>query len=446
MLGAEIKQEEHEGGDEEEKDEENEGEEEDDDDENEEEEGEKDDENEEEEDEEEEKEDDEEEEDAVVTPTSQEILAELRRLDPPEEEEVGDSAGGSPAASPSRADRLRALGRLYDWADVADAPFFWTFHSLGGIRRVLEFLARTAAATNGGTGRDDECVYKAASVLSECLFFEEGQPSPNIVACVRDMANMLVRVDGVNTLIEALPEETDEDDDVAGGGADSAADAPTAATLRSEARVYIWTTLRNLTNLQVALDTMQREQKMRVLSAASDCLDWLATAGADRNNSKTLDFILTTLCNLLGSPGALTSGEYKARGILKRTLTVLRQYRTMWKDYEDLAQGTVVFFGCYMNYQYGDEYDAPFDRTLFKSADYDEAISICLACLSFHLSNNDIVGWAFWMLKKSSLAVSTARMEKLGVVESVGIILKSRTAPPAASKKGRELMRILYRK
>lgn len=324
---------------------------------------------------------------------------------------------------------LQALTQLYDWADVADVTFLQNFHSLGGICRVLEILVHF------DNSKYRVGVSKAASVLGECLYLDERVMDPSMGRCIRDMGKMFVQVDGIETLINALSREglppPDGGGELGGGG--------------YEVEVYVWTTLRDVTYLDVARGEMRRDQKVLLMDTALKCLKWLTTAPHDgRHHHRTLEFTLTTLTNLLESPGRLTGREYKVREALTVGLNALKPYFNKWRDHEDLAQSAVVFLGCYLDYKEGDPYDAPFDRTLFTGSDYKGSITICVHCLRYFLSNGLIVEWAFWMLKKMCLAVENARMETLGVVEIVGTILKSTTSPTAAKREARELLHAIY--
>ncbi len=357
----------------------------------------------------------------VEMPTLQELSGALRILD------IGVSAAG-PAVS--RGATLKALGRLYNWADVADVEFLRNFHSLGGIRKVLEVLVWSYESD------DRDGVSKAASVLGECLFFDERVLEPEMGACIRDMARMLVQVNGVENLIRALSTPGGNQSGPAAGG----------AAAGYEVELYIWMTLRNVTYLDAARGEMRKGQKLQVLDAALAALQWLTTAPHDdRHHHRTLEFTLTTLTNLLERPGRLTGREYKAKGTLAKGLKALKPYSNKWQNHEDLAQSAVVFLGCYLDYKEGDRYDAPFDRSLFSNSDYRGAITICVKCLKYFLSNGLVVDWAFWMLKKSCQGVGNDTMEALGVVEIAGAILKSARAPAFAKKDARELLKELYR-
>jgi hypothetical protein len=293
----------------------------------------------------------------------------------------------------SREESLRALKNLFKWAFIGDNDFLKSFHTYGGIVKVLDFLKATMNDVNCKGSIRMKCIEKAARVIAMVAVVREDAMNKDIAAKI---ATTLLDCDGINTLINASEEYTGGDD-----------------IPQLEAMRCVWNALRNLTcNLTTDFLLITA---LNIFDTGIDTMSQLKSVDGDIA-SEILEHVFCTSNNIVHA-NYITKKYFQDGNILSKCLDILKK-NGVWnfRSREGLLHEAMNFVDC-----------CCINNLLDESLDYEMILPLLVVALKQFPSNDKIRGYAVNILDEacSSEPNNKKFILKSGVMEPLGSLLAS---------------------
>jgi hypothetical protein len=298
----------------------------------------------------------------------------------------------------SRDESLRALNNLNTWALTNDSDFFKSFHTYGGIVRVLDFLKATMNDVNCKGSIRMECIESAADVISQVTFNNE---------IAAKIITTLLDCDGIDTLINAS-------DEYIGGY-----DLPRLQVVNA-----VWCAFRYITHHILKNDSLiSQEQAIAIFDTGIDIISQLKSVGGDIA-LETLEDVFYTFNSII-SCDYVTKKHFQDKTFFSKCLDVFKK-NDAWTciGREDFIHNTVEFF------------DSCCDKNLLdESSDYEMILPLLTVFLKKYPSNNKIREHIMNMMDRSCSTINDKKViERSGALEVLSILLASDNINDEAEK------------
>ena len=294
----------------------------------------------------------------------------------------------------SREEGLETLKTVFDWLRQLDLDFLKSFHVLGGVIRVLDFLTATMEDVHCAGNNRSECIGWAGGVITNATFLEDDHGNTEDI--VTKIVASIVDYDGINTLISAIEEFTDL------GGA-----------LKLAGLENVLGALRNV----IANGSeISKEHRIAVFETCIDVMPHLKSIDATLSNVG-LGHIFVTLSNLVRQGSVTTDYFRHSLTIVSKCLDVFKKNDGTWIDRgETVTDWAIVFFiRCY-----------PKRLRVNDDSDYETLLHFYTFALKQHAANTHVRGNVIRFFRKSCTAVHDKNIIKQsGVMESLALFLGS---------------------
>jgi hypothetical protein len=293
----------------------------------------------------------------------------------------------------SRDESVRALANLHKWACTEDHAFLKSFHTYGGIAKVLDFLKATMNDGNCKGSIRMECIESAANVISTVTYSGENDDNNEIA---KDIATTLLNCDGINTLISASEEYT-------GGG-----DIPQLKAVRS-----VWNAIMNLTYI-FTTDSLSQDEAITIFDTGIDVISQVKSVGG-HIASETLEHVLYTFYIMLYNNHVITKKYFQDKNILSKCLEVFKKNGAWDCRTEKVTEFGINFFNsCHIKHLLDD------------SSDYEMILPLLVIAIKKYPSNDEIRKYAMKMMNRSCSTINDKKkILRSGVMESLGVLLAS---------------------
>ena len=301
----------------------------------------------------------------------------------------------------SRDQGLATLQKLNKWLLQKELDdFLKSFHVLGVVIRVLDFLTATMNDVNCKGNIRSRCIGLAASVITSATFFGLNQSANKDIA-TKILAS-IVDYDGVNTLINASEEYIDKDED---------------SISQITALENVWGALRNI----IAYGSkMSKEQAIAVFETGMDVMSFLKAFDTALSNLG-LEHIFATLRSLVrqGTCIGTWTTDYFLQNIttISKCLDVFKKNDGTWIDRGEAVTDWAMelFRRCSIQHLFvnGD-------------SDYEMLLPFYAFSLKQHAANKNVRHNAIILFRESCNAVNDKNIIKQsGVMESLAVFLGS---------------------
>jgi hypothetical protein len=292
----------------------------------------------------------------------------------------------------SRDESIRALENLHDWAFTEDADFLKSFHTYGGIAKVLDFLKATMNDVNCKGSIRMECIEIAANVIAWVTFSGENDDNEEIA---KKIAITLLNCDGIDTLISASEEYTGGDD-----------------IPQLNAVCYVWCAFGNILSTDSSL--MSQDKAVTIFDTGIDVISQLKSVD-NSITSRILNQVFCTFNNIVFG-NYVTKKYFQDKNILPKCLEVFKKNGAWnFRSHEGLIQEAVDFF------------DTCCDKGLiYDSSDYEKILPLLVLAIKKYPSNDNIRKYALKMMNHSCSTINDKKIIlRSGVMESLGVLLAS---------------------